>query len=83
MSALLQQRISRLQRLMRFRERLIRVNGSLEAAKLDPRWNDIQILIGVLTNRISISIESPDVSQPLTAPEIAFIVFLLNQINEL
>jgi len=76
-------RLRRLERLVRMKERLIRVSGSLEAAQQDPRWNDIELLITTLTARISLSIDQPNVNQPLTAGEIAFINLLISQLREL
>lgn len=81
--ATLDDRLRRLERVRRFQARLIRVNGSLEAAKLDPRWNDIALLIETLQNRIVASLEPTDISTPLTVAEIVFINFLLNNIKDL
>ncbi len=79
----LDDRIRRLDRVRRFQARLIRVNGSLEAAKLDPRWDDIVMLIDVLQSRIEASLEPADINTPLTAAEIVFINFLLNNLKDL
>lgn len=79
----LDDRIRRIERLKRFQQRLIKVNGSLAAAKLDPRWDDIELLINTISGRIATSLEPPDVSTPLTAAEIIFINFLLNNIGDL
>ena len=79
----LDDRLRRLERVKRFQARLIRVNGSLEAAKLDPRWNDVALLIEVLQNRITASLEPADINTPLTAAEIVFINLLLNNLKEL
>ena len=76
-------RMRRLERLKRFQLRLIRINGSLEAAKLDPRWNNIQLLIDTITERVASSLEPSDISTPLTAAEIIFINLLLNNLREL
>ena len=83
MSEILNTRLGRLDRLQKMRARLIRVNGGLEAAKLDPRWDTLNLLISVITNRIATSLEPSNITEPLSAAEIIFLNFLLNNLQDL
>ena len=82
-TALLNTRLNRIQRLARFKLRLIKTSGSLEAAKQTAQWDNIELLISVIKSRINTQLEADDINTPLTAGEIVFINFLLNQLQDL
>ena len=80
---LLNTRLNRIQRLSRFKLRLIKTSGSLEAAKQTAQWDNIELLISVIKSRINTQLEGDDINTPLTAGEIIFINLLLNQLQDL
>ena len=83
MSDVLQTRLTRLDRLIKIRARIIKTSGSLAEARNHPQWDVVNTLISVLRIRIEASLEPANISERLSAGEIALIALLFNNINEL